>query len=99
VYPSKYEGFGIPVLEAFANKCPVICSSTSSFPEVAGNAAVYFDPNKEKSIYEAVKMLLADVNLRQKLVKSGTARLKKFSWDKTAEETAGVYKKVLDKNE
>ena len=52
VYPSKYEGFGLPILESFTNECPVICSNTSSFPEVGGDAVSYFDPYKTDSIFE-----------------------------------------------
>jgi glycosyltransferase involved in cell wall biosynthesis len=99
VYPSRYEGFGIPILEAFANECPVICSDLSSFPEVAKNAAVYFDPDRRDSVESAVKKVLGDVNLRQKMVKLGRKRLRNFSWDKTTSETAAVYKKVYSNHE
>jgi glycosyltransferase involved in cell wall biosynthesis len=94
IYPSRYEGFAIPVLEAFANDCPVIISNTSSFPEIAQNAAVYFDPGNCKSIEAAVKKVLGNEKLKQQLIKAGSIRLKNFSWDKAAKETAEVYKKV-----
>lgn len=96
VYPSLYEGFGIPILEAFASKTPIAISNTSCFPEIAGDAAVYFDPEKESSIYNAMKELIDDETLRKQLVVRGIKRLKYFSWDKAAEQTASVYKKVLE---
>ena len=69
VFPSLYEGFGIPILEAFSCKCPLVCSNTSSFPEVAGNAAEYFDPNDQKSIYQAVQKVLFEKETRQEMMK------------------------------
>jgi glycosyltransferase involved in cell wall biosynthesis len=95
VFPSLYEGFGMPVLEAFSAGCPVILSNVSSFPEVAGDAGVYFDPRDAHSIYEAVKGVLSDGNLRTILKNSGIERLQEFSWKNTAEKTMTVYKKLL----
>jgi len=83
VFPSKYEGFGIPVLEAFACECPVIISEVSSLPEVGENAVKYFDPNDENSIYEVVKEVLSSEEIRKKLVLKGRERAKEFSWEKT----------------
>jgi glycosyltransferase involved in cell wall biosynthesis len=78
IFPSLYEGFGIPVLESFA--CPLLCSNVSSLPEVAGNAACYFDPYSEESIRDAVVKLLDDSNFREELIDKGYEQLKKFSW-------------------
>lgn len=95
VFPSLYEGFGIPVLEAFACGCPLVCSNTSSLPEIAGNAAEYFDPVDEKSIKEAITNVLNDEKLRNRLIQDGNERLNFFSWEKTALQTAEVYKSIL----
>lgn len=95
VFPSLNEGFGFPVLEAFSCGCPVVCSSTSCFPEIGGDAAVYFDPKDLTSIREAVYRVLTDDNLREKMRDLGYRQLKKFSWKKCAEETKMVYESVL----
>lgn len=94
VYPSRYEGFGIPVLEAFACRCPAALSRASSLPEVGGDAAVYFDPDSPGSIGDAVARLVRDPELRRDLVERGTRRVAAFSWDRTAEETLAVYRAV-----
>ena len=95
VFPSLYEGFGIPVLEAFACGCPVVLSNSSSLPEVGGNAVVYFDPKKESSIRNAVNKVIYDEILRCNLRTKGFEQLKKFSWKKTASQTEAVYKSIL----
>jgi glycosyltransferase involved in cell wall biosynthesis len=95
VFPSLYEGFGIPVLEAFECRCPVLVSNVSSLPEVAGNAALYFDPQSEISIKEALVKILSDNELREKLVLAGKKRAKEFSWKKTAMETQLAYESIL----
>ncbi len=95
VYPSKYEGFGMPILEAFANKCPVCVSNSSCLPEIAGDAAVYFDPNEAESIVEAMEKILFNKELQEKLVLKGTYRLQSFSWKNTAERTIATYEKAL----
>lgn len=92
VYPSIYEGFGLPILEAFHFKVPVACSNTSSLPEVAGEAAAYFDPLSEKSIAEGIVQASQD---RAKLIVAGTRQLSKFSWEKTVQKTMEVYKSLL----
>lgn len=95
VFPSLYEGFGIPILEAFACGCPLACSHTSSLPEIAGEGANYFDPYSVASMRETIHQLLGNQPLRTQLINNGTARLKAFSWGKTALETQKVYEKVL----
>jgi glycosyltransferase involved in cell wall biosynthesis len=91
VYPSLYEGFGLPILEAFACGCPVALSETSCFPEVAGDAAVYFDPTSPLAIAGAMERVLLDGEARRRLIRRGQARLERFSWAATAERTACVY--------
>ena len=93
--PSLYEGFGLPVLEAFAAHCPVALSATSCFPEIAGDAALYFDPSDVSSIERALGRLLSDRALRQALIFRGQERLQKFSWATTAERTVAVYGRCL----
>jgi len=95
VFPSLYEGFGIPVLEAFACKCPLACSNTSSLPEIAEDGAIYFDPYSEESIKNTIETVLKDQELRNSLVTRGTEQLKKFSWEKTALQTKKIYESVI----
>lgn len=95
VYPSLYEGFGIPILEAFSCGCPVVLSNTSSFPEVAGDAGMYFDPYDEISIRNAIDKIINNNNLRDILIKKGYERLNIFSWYITAEKTKNVYESLL----
>lgn len=94
VLPSLYEGFGLPVLEAMACGCPVITANNSSLPEVAGDAAEYCDANDVDSIANAIRRVLADASLREQMVHRGYAQAAKFSWKKTAEQTAAVYRSV-----
>lgn len=95
VYPSLYEGFGIPILEAFACNCPVILSNCSSFPEVAGDAGIYFDPKNITSFRDALHCVLFDSKERDNLVAKGLKQLEKFSWYKSAQKTAKLYQDVL----
>jgi glycosyltransferase involved in cell wall biosynthesis len=95
VFPSRYEGFGIPVLEAFACSCPLVVSKVSSLPEVAGEAALYMDPDSPDSITEAVRKILGDDGVRNSLVAAGQVQRQRFSWKKCAEETAEVYRQVV----
>jgi len=95
VFASLYEGFGIPILEAFACGVPVITSNRSSMPEVAGQAAVYVDPYSTESMSEAIIQVCNNAELRNKLIDAGTQRCKEFSWEKSAAQTFEVYKKLL----
>lgn len=95
VFPSLYEGFGIPTLEAFACECPVVLCASSSLPEVGGSAALYFSPQKRGELEAQVKKFLVDEELRNIYVSKGKERLKLFSWEITAMKTYECYKKVL----
>jgi glycosyltransferase involved in cell wall biosynthesis len=94
-FPSLYEGFGLPVLEAMACGVPVVTSNCSSLPEVAGDAAILVDPYNVDEIADAMKRVLSDRELAQELRHLGLERAKQFSWEKTARETIAVYEKVL----
>lgn len=91
VYPSLYEGFGLPLLEAMIFNCPVICSNTSSFPEIAKNAALYFNPLSIEEIKVTIEKVVESDSLKKELVSRGEDQLQNFSWDKCAEETMKVY--------
>jgi glycosyltransferase involved in cell wall biosynthesis len=95
VYPTLYEGFGMPILEAFANKCPICVSNTSCLPEIAGDAAVYFDPYSEASILKAMEKIIFSRSLSLELIKKGESRLSSFSWQKTAAHSLNTYKRTL----
>lgn len=94
-YPSLYEGFGIPLLEAMSCGCAVASSNVSSLPEVAGDAAYYFDPLSKDSIFAAAEEILANDHLRAKLKEKGFERAKQFSWQQTAQQTYKAYKKLV----
>jgi len=94
VYPSKYEGFGIPPLEAMSLDCPVICSNTSSIPEVVGDAGEYFSPLDIESIGAAIEQVLQSPARRAELVAIGQSRCKLFSWERCARETYNVYRRL-----
>lgn len=94
VFPSIFEGFGIPILEAFANECPVCLSDSSCFPEIAGDAAMYFNPADLVSIRENIQKIITDKDVANNLRKKGLERLSLFSWQKAAQETFSIYKKV-----
>ncbi len=84
IYPSKYEGFGLPILESFSNDCPVICSNTSSLPEVGGDAVSYFDPNKTDSIFETIEKTFFNDTFRNELILKGRNQSQSFTWEETA---------------
>lgn len=90
VFPSLYEGFGIPVLEALASRIPVITADNSSLREVGGNAVEYFDASDVEALAEKMQMVIADESLRNGMIVRGLEQVKKFSWEKCAKETLGV---------
>ncbi len=94
-FPSLFEGFGLPVLEAFAAQIPVVTSNNSSLPEVAGEAALLVNPYKTEEIIDALIKMYNEKDLRSELVKKGEQQLKKFSWQKCAEETLKVLESVV----
>ena len=95
VYPSIFEGFGLPVLESMACGTPVITSSVSSLPEVAGDAALLVDPRDHSPLTSALQKLLANKSLRGEFATRGLARAASFSWDQTAQKTLSVYQHLL----
>lgn len=95
VFPSLYEGFGLPVLEAMQRGVPVACSDRTSLPEVAGGAALLFDPEHPDQIAAAMERLLTDEQERERLIKAGLERAAKFTWDETARLTAESYERAL----
>ena len=95
VMPSFEEGFGIPLLEAMANKCPVVSSNAGSLPEVGGNACVYFDPKDLEDMEKKIVEILANKRLRKHLIFKGNRRYKEFSWKKLAKQTLEVYRSCV----
>lgn len=95
VYPSLYEGFGIPPLEAMSLGCPVVCSNISSIPEVVGNAGEYFNPMDLDSIRYAMEKVLTSVERQAELIQNGQLRCAQFSWQQCALETAAIYKGLM----
>jgi len=95
VFPSLYEGFGLPPLEAMACGTPVVCSNAASLPEVVGDAALTVDPYDVDALADAMCRVLVDGQLREDLRARGLARARRFSWEKTARETVAVYREVL----
>jgi glycosyltransferase involved in cell wall biosynthesis len=96
VYPSLYEGFGLPVLEAMACGCPVITSDRSSLPEIAGDAAVLIDPEDTTGLALAIKSLIEDRALAKDMQRRGLERAAEFSWERCAQQTLGVYREALN---
>jgi len=94
LYPSFYEGFGLPILEAQACGCPVVTSNVSSMPEVVGEGAILVDPNSTADIIRGIREV---GEIRDQLIVKGFENVKKFSWEKTAEETADIYRRLTGK--
>ncbi|HLO85286.1 MAG TPA: glycosyltransferase family 1 protein [Nostocaceae cyanobacterium] len=95
IYPSHYEGFGLPVLEAMTLGVPVVTANTSSIPEVTGDAAILINPNDYVQLAESILKVISDAHLRQLLINQGKARANLFSWEKTAKETLKAYKSII----
>ena len=95
VFPSLYEGFGLPVLEAMARGVPVACANRSALPEVAGDAALVFDPEDTEAIRSAMERLLTDAGLADRLREAGRERAGQFTWERTAELTIACYRRAL----
>ncbi|MGJ8638559.1 MAG: glycosyltransferase family 4 protein [Opitutaceae bacterium] len=97
IFPSLFEGFGLPLLEAMAGNCPIITSNMSSMPEIAGDAALLVDPTSLAEVTDAIHAICTDDDLVQKLSTNGAKRIKEFSWEKCAHATRSVYDQVLSK--
>ncbi len=95
IFPSLYEGFGIPILESMQCGCPTVLSNTSSLTEVGGDAAVYFDPLDEYSIKNSVEKVIYNEDLRSELITKGYNNINRFSWEKTARDTVKVYESCI----
>jgi glycosyltransferase involved in cell wall biosynthesis len=95
IYPSMYEGFGIPPLEAMGHGCPVVCSDAGSIREVVGDAGAYFDPNNPEELRRVLEHVATTEQLRADLRARGYSRIALFSWDKCAAETAQIYREIM----
>ncbi len=99
VYPSYYEGFGLPILEAFSRRTPVLCARASCFPEIGGDACLFFDPHDADDLAASVQRLLASEDLREEMIGRGRQRLQAFSWQTAARQTADSYRRALARQE
>ena len=95
VQPSLYEGFGLTVVEAMARGCPVACAQAGGLPEAGGDAAVYFDPLDPADIAAAIRALVEDEDLRERMIEGGRARAAELSWDDVADRTISVYRELI----
>jgi glycosyltransferase involved in cell wall biosynthesis len=95
-YPTLREGFGLPVLEAMQRGTPVVCSNTSSLPELVGDAAVTFDPTDTSAIAAAIQKVLANPEFAAEMIVRGHMQVKPFSWRRAAEQTIESYRKAVD---
>jgi len=95
VFPSKYEGFGLPPLEAMSQGCPVASSNQASMPEIFGDAAIYFNPDNEDEMVEQILKVMNDIELRNILIARGRERVKKYDWNKCAKQTLEIYNNLI----
>jgi glycosyltransferase involved in cell wall biosynthesis len=95
VFPSLYEGFGLPPLESMACGCPVVVSRVASLPEVCGDAAYYVDPQDVSNMADGMTHVLSNDDLRKSLISKGIDRVKLFDWEKTARKTLDVFEEVM----
>lgn len=95
VYPSLYEGFGLPILEAWSMRCPLVLSNTSCFPEIAGDAGVFFNPNSVMDMREKIEQVIMDMELQKQIVYNGIKRMALFQWKEKIKQVAGIYQKIL----
>lgn len=94
IFPSLYEGFGLPVLEAMQSGIPVICSNAGSLPEVAGDSALLIDPDDEQMISDSIQEVLENKSLSEKLISSGQSNAKKYNWNRCVQDTINIYSKI-----
>jgi len=94
LFPSRYEGFGLPILEAFLNRCPTVLAERSCFPEIGGEAALYFDPDRPDQLVDQLGRLIGDPALRLRLGEAGALRARDFTWAKTAAAHATLYREL-----
>jgi glycosyltransferase involved in cell wall biosynthesis len=97
VYPSLYEGFGFPPLEAMYAGCPAIVSRTSALPEICGDAAFYFDPNNDEELALLIDSMSSDAAFRTSKREAGFTQVRRYSWAKTAAATLAAYQTALDR--
>lgn len=96
IYPSLYEGFGLPVLEAMGQGCPVVTSNRSSLPEIAGDAALLVDPQDPELLADAIEQVLTNPTRREEMIRKGREQAGRFSWEKNARETLEIYRELLN---
>ena len=94
VYPTKYEGFGLPPLESMASKCPVITTKGGSLYEICGDSVKYFDPNNDDELSDIIINIIKNHDLANELINLGLERIKNFSWQKCCDETVKIYKSI-----